>query len=296
MKIFNKTGLSLRQNPFRRQGGAFTLVELLVVIAIIAILAGLLLPALARAKIRAQVSTCQNNKHQLAIACTMYGNDFDDYMVPGSEPGDVNGNTIGWYLDSVPNENWGLSDGNTNWADYETGTLGPYIGNQIGVIACPGDNLPSQNGFRVKAISMSSQVGAVYNVAKFNGLNSNAVEYWMEYQKNGEISDPSSVWVFTDESFYTLNDGWLEMDLVVPAFPDCPAALHGGVDCFSMVDGHVETRKWIGPYTTSPTAPTGVLGVEYVTGVQRTSSVYVSSSGSDPDWLWLRDHTSVRVY
>lgn len=177
-----------------------------------------------------------------------------------------------------------------------TGTLGPYIGNQMGVIGCPGDNLPSANGFRVKSISMSSQVGAIYNVGKFNGMNSNAAEYWMEYQKNDEIADPSSVWVFTDESMYTLNDGWLEMDLIIPDFPDCPAALHGGTDCFSMVDGHVETRKWIGPYIANPAGPTGVLGVPYTIGTTRPGAIHVLSSGSDPDWLWLRDHTSVRVY
>ncbi len=68
--------------PARR---GFTLIELLVVIAIIAILAGMLLPALGRAKARAQVALCQNNEHQLALALIFYANDNRGVFPPRTD-------------------------------------------------------------------------------------------------------------------------------------------------------------------------------------------------------------------
>ncbi len=68
------------RNDGRTVARGFTLIELLVVIAIIAILAALLLPALAAAKRKAKLATCQSNFHQIAIACNAYANDYNDYF------------------------------------------------------------------------------------------------------------------------------------------------------------------------------------------------------------------------
>jgi prepilin-type N-terminal cleavage/methylation domain-containing protein len=259
------------------RAGGFTLIELLVVIALIGIWALILAPGLAHTQPDVRAAQCLSNKHQLAAACAMYTHDWSDYLVPNAPAGDWRGWCNG-------QENWQTASPNTNPDWYKTNCLGPYVLYQFKLYKCPFDTLPSDNGQRIRSISMNGQMVGAIPPPGGNSYNAG----WRTYKKVSDLTGPTPAlaWIFCDENMYSLNDGFLQMGLNSMDYPDVPAAYHGGNgNCFTFADAHAEAHKWewAGTYFA------GIKSCPYANGVR---GAHWESSGQDVDWVWLRARTS----
>ena len=217
------------------RAAAFTLIELLVVIAIIAILAGMLLPALSRAKGKAQGIGCLNHLKQLTLCWAMYTDDHRGWLPPNEASGEI----------SLPGS-WIEGDAKTDrtTTNIQKGVLFPY-NTSVAIYHCPADRSKVTrfpNLLRTRSYAMGTGL-AHYNPS----LIPNPV------YREADITDPapSRASVFLCEDEWSIQNGAL--GILPPDNPafywwNLPASRHNRGGVLSFADGHAELWRWVDPH------------------------------------------------
>ena len=268
----------------------FTLIELLVVIAMIAVLAGLLLSVISKAKAQARLTQCLNNQKQLLLTWNLYGDDQNGFLPPNGH-GVPDSPIARSAVSTTTRKFWVAGDShfyypaftNANLlTDRDYAAFGPYLSTPP-IYKCPEDKgrVEAPGGVKiphVRSYSMNAYVGWAVDPKELN-LN------YKVFLKAADLNTASAADLFVFQEVHPDNICLPAFMVNMPGdtegFYHYPSGLHNRRGLIAFADGHAQTHRWRDPRTTPPVTG-GILA-------------HWDSSPGNEDLTWLRQHTTHRL-